>query len=40
VARQTNVQRYTKMPEGEHFAALEVPELFVQELREFFRQVR
>jgi pimeloyl-ACP methyl ester carboxylesterase len=40
VARQANVQRYTKMPDGGHFAALEVPEVFVGELREFFGQVR
>lgn len=40
VARQTNLQRYTKMPEGGHFAALEVPELFVQDLREFFRELK
>ena len=38
--RSVNVQRFTKMPKGGHFAALEVPDLFVQELREFFRQFR
>ncbi len=36
VARQTNLQRYTEMPKGGHFAALEEPELFVNDLREFF----
>jgi pimeloyl-ACP methyl ester carboxylesterase len=40
VARQANLQRYTKMPKGGHFAALEEPELFVQDLREFFRSLR
>jgi pimeloyl-ACP methyl ester carboxylesterase len=40
VARQANVQRYTKMPKGGHFAAMEEPELFVQDLREFFGQFR
>lgn len=40
VARQTNLQRYTKMPRGGHFAALEEPELFVQDLCEFFAQLR
>jgi pimeloyl-ACP methyl ester carboxylesterase len=38
--RSVNVQRFTKMPKGGHFAALEVPDLFVQDLREFFGQVR
>jgi pimeloyl-ACP methyl ester carboxylesterase len=36
--RSLNVQRFTKMPEGGHFAPLEVPDLFVQDLREFFSQ--
>jgi pimeloyl-ACP methyl ester carboxylesterase len=35
-----NVQRWTKMPEGGHFAALEVPELLAQDLREWFRTIR
>lgn len=28
------------MPKGGHFAALEEPELFVNDLREFFRKFR
>lgn len=40
VARQTNLQRYTEMPRGGHFAALEEPELFVNDLREFFGDLR
>lgn len=36
--RSVDVQRFTLMPRGGHFAALEEPELFVQELRAFFRQ--
>jgi len=32
-----NVRRWSEMPRGGHFAALEEPELFVQEIREFFR---
>ena len=40
VARQTNLQRYTEMPKGGHFAALEEPELFVKDLREFFSGLR
>lgn len=38
--RSLNVQRYTKMPKGGHFAALEEPALFVQDLREFFSGLR
>lgn len=34
--RSVNVQRFNRMPRGGHFAALEEPELFVQELRAFF----
>ena len=35
-----DVQRWTEMPEGGHFAALETPELLVNEIREFFRPLR
>ena len=35
-----NVQRWTEMPRGGHFAALEQPELLVRDLREFFRPLR
>ena len=35
-----NVQRWTDMPRGGHFAAFEEPELLVNELREFFRPLR
>ena len=35
-----NVQRWTKMPRGGHFAAFEEPELLVNELQEFFRPLR
>jgi pimeloyl-ACP methyl ester carboxylesterase len=38
--RSLNVQRFVTMPRGGHFAALEEPELFVEELREFFGQYR
>jgi pimeloyl-ACP methyl ester carboxylesterase len=38
--RSVNVQRFVTMPRGGHFAALEEPELFVQELRAFFGQYR
>ena len=35
-----NVQHWTEMPTGGHFAALEEPKLFVQDLRAFFGQLR
>ena len=35
-----NVQRWTEMPRGGHFAALEQPELLVNDIREFFRPLR
>ena len=31
-----NVRRWTEMPRGGHFAAMEEPELFVQDLRSMF----
>jgi pimeloyl-ACP methyl ester carboxylesterase len=38
--RGFNLVRYTKMAHGGHFAALEQPQLFVDDLREFFRTIR
>ena len=35
-----NLTRYTIMPSGGHFAASEVPELFVDDVRAFFRDLR
>ncbi len=40
VARTFNVQRWTSMPKGGHFAALEQPELLVEDIRAFFRPLR
>jgi len=40
VEKQYNVTRWTDMPRGGHFAAMEVPELFVPDLRGFFATVR
>jgi pimeloyl-ACP methyl ester carboxylesterase len=34
------VTRWTRMPRGGHFAALEEPQLLAEELREFFRPLR
>ena len=35
-----NVQRWTEMPRGGHFAAMEEPELLAEDLRAFFRDLR
>jgi microsomal epoxide hydrolase len=35
-----NVERWSEMPRGGHFAALEEPELLVEHIREFFRPLR
>jgi microsomal epoxide hydrolase len=35
-----NIRRWTRMPAGGHFAALEEPEALVQDIREFFRELR
>lgn len=38
--RTHNVQRWTEMPRGGHFAALEEPELLAGDIRAFFRPLR
>jgi len=38
--RSYNVQRWTEMPSGGHFAAMEEPERLAQDIREFFRPLR
>ena len=38
--RHVNLKRYTTMTKGGHFSALEEPELFVNDVREFFRTFR
>jgi len=40
VERQYNVTHWAVMPRGGHFAAMEQPALFVEDLRSFFRTVR
>lgn len=40
VERQYHVTSWTTMPRGGHFAAMEQPELFVEDLRDFLRTVR
>src|SRR5579863_2363893 len=38
--RDFNLVHYTKMPKGGHFACMEQPRLFVDDLRTFFRGIR
>jgi len=38
--RYFNIQRWTEMPRGGHFAAMEEPELLVDDIRAFFRPLR
>jgi len=38
--RHLRIERWTQMPRGGHFAALEEPELLVEDLRAFFRPLR
>lgn len=40
VEARYNLVRWTPMPQGGHFAALEQPELLVKDVREFFRGIR
>jgi len=36
----TDIRRWSAMPRGGHFAALEQPEALAREVREFFRPLR
>jgi microsomal epoxide hydrolase len=38
--RSVNVMRWTQMPRGGHFAAMEEPELLAEDIRAFFRPLR
>jgi len=40
IERGYNVQRWTEMPRGGHFAAAEEPDLLVEDIRAFFRRFR
>jgi len=40
VERRYNVERWSELPRGGHFAALEEPDLFVEDVRSFFRSFR
>ncbi|HKU05485.1 MAG TPA: epoxide hydrolase [Bradyrhizobium sp.] len=39
-ASYANIMHWSEMPKGGHFAAFEQPELFVGEVRDFFRKIR
>jgi pimeloyl-ACP methyl ester carboxylesterase len=38
--RLYHIQRWTEMPAGGHFAALEQPQALVEDIRAFFRPLR
>ena len=38
--RGYNIKRWTAMPRGGHFAAMEQPELLAEDVKEFFRELR
>jgi hypothetical protein len=38
--RHLRIAKWTQMPRGGHFAALEEPELLVEDMRAFFRSFR
>lgn len=38
--QNVNITRWTEIPRGGHFAAMEEPELFAEDIRVFFRQLR
>jgi pimeloyl-ACP methyl ester carboxylesterase len=40
IERGYNVRHWTEMPRGGHFAAMEQPELFAEDIRAFFRRFR
>jgi hypothetical protein len=35
-----NIARWTEMPRGGHFAAMEQPSLLLEDMRAFFRELR
>ena len=39
-ASYTNIMHWSEMPKGSHFAAFEQPDLFVREVRDYFRKLR
>jgi pimeloyl-ACP methyl ester carboxylesterase len=39
-ANYTNITHWSEMPKGGHFAAFEQPDLFIKEVRDYFRKIR
>jgi pimeloyl-ACP methyl ester carboxylesterase len=39
-ASYANITHWSEMPKGGHFSAFEQPDLFIKEVRDFFRKVR
>jgi epoxide hydrolase len=39
-ASYVNITHWSEMPKGGHFAAFEQPDLFIKEVRDFFRKIR
>jgi hypothetical protein len=39
-ARAFDLRRWTRMPRGGHFAALEAPDLLAEDIRAFFKPFR
>jgi epoxide hydrolase len=39
-ASYVNITHWSEMPKGGHFSAFEQPDLFIQEVRDFFRKIR
>ena len=35
-----DLRRFSRMPQGEHFPAIEEPELLAEDIRSFFRPLR
>jgi microsomal epoxide hydrolase len=40
VNRIFNIVRWTRMPRGGHFAALEEPELLIKDIKSFFKKIQ
>ena len=40
VERIFNITQWTEMPSGGHFAALEEPELLIQDIQKFFKKIK
>ena len=39
LAKRNNIEQWTEMPEGGHFAALEKPELLIKDIQKFSKKI-